>query len=325
MPFIRITKRAQLFGAVSVLVAFSLIGTAYAALQGDENARGGQVLIGADNDEPSDPTIQPIPTPPGADQSLKKSDQLVGGRGPDTIVGRLGSDVITAGAGDDVLVGGTEGGQPAPPLPNGDIAYGNAGSDAFIWAPGDGPDAFIGGEAAKVKKVKKGKKGKAISRTKKAAAKAKGKKGKKGKKKVRKAAPEVDTLVVGNLVLTADSSNPQLFSTPFGQLPRVFASDRGVPTPLGGTPPRNPNLTGSCEIVPAPAGLGHQHLVRFFGTPGNLAATMRVKGVEQVICPTAGSDAATLTSLGRDGAGPVTTTTTDFRAPAGSQLSAFVF
>jgi RTX calcium-binding nonapeptide repeat (4 copies) len=326
MRFIKMSKRAQLFGAVSALVVFAMVGTAYAALQGDENARTGQVLIGADNDEPSDPTIQPVPTPPGPDQSLKKADALVGGLGPDTIVGRLGSDVITAGAGNDVLVGGTEGGQPQPPLPNGDIAYGNAGSDAFIWAPGDGNDAFIGGEAAKVKKVKKGKKGKATSRTKKAAASAKkGKKGKKGKKKVRKPAPDVDTLVIGNLVLTADSSNPQLFSTPFGQLPRVFASDRGVPTPLGGTPPRNPNLTGSCEIVPAPAGLGFQHLVRFFGAPGNLAATMRVKGVEQVICPTVGSDAATLTSLGRDGAGPVTTTTTDFRAPAGSQLSAFVF
>jgi RTX calcium-binding nonapeptide repeat (4 copies) len=322
MRNIKMTKRAQLFGAVSALVAFGLIGTAYAALQGDENARAGQVLIGADNDEPTDPTIQPIPTPPGADQSLKKSDQLVGGRGPDTIVGRLGSDVITAGAGDDVLVGGTEGGQPAPPLPNSDIAYGNAGSDAFIWAPGDGSEAFIGGEAAKAKKAKKGKKGKAISRTKKAAASAKGKK---GKKKAGKPAPEIDTLVIGNLVLTADSSNPQLFSTPFGQLPRVFASDRGVPTPLGGTPPRNPNLTGLCEIVPAPAGLGYQHLVRFFGAPGNLAVTIRVKGVEQVICPTAGSDAATLTSLGRDGAGPVTTTTTDFTAPPGSKLSAFVF
>ena len=319
MRFIGVSKRARLFGAVSALVAFGLIGTAYAALQGDENARGGQVLIGADNDEPGDPTIQPIPTPPGADQSLKKSDQLVGGLGPDTIVGRLGSDVITAGAGDDVIVGGTEGGQPQPPLPNSDIAYGNAGSDAFIWAPGDGSDAFIGGEAAKVKNKKKVKKGK------KGATRAKTKKGKKGKKKVRKPAPELDTLVIGNLVLTADSSNPQLFGTSFGQLPRVFASDRGVPTPLGGTPPRNPNLTGLCEIVPAPAGLGYQHLVRFFGAPGNLLVTIRVKGVEQVICPTAGSDAATLTSLGRDGAGPVTTTTTDFAASPGSKLSAFVF
>jgi hypothetical protein len=318
MRLIKMTKRAQLFGAISALVVFGLIGTAYAALQGDERSRAGQVLIGADNDEPSDPTIQPIPTPPGPDQSLKKSDQIVGGLGPDTIIGRLGSDVVTAGAGNDVIVGGTEGGQPAPALPNSDIVYGNAGSDAFIWAPGDGSDAFIGGEAAKAKKKK-------VKKGKKAAASAKAKKGKKGKKKRKKPAPELDTLVVGNLVLTADSSIPQLFSTSFGQLPRVFASDRGVPTPLGGTPPRNPNLTGLCEIVPAPAGLGYQHLVRFFGTPGNLAVTIRVKGVEQVICPTAGSDAATLTSLGRDGAGPVSTTTTDFRAPSGSQLSAFVF
>jgi hypothetical protein len=315
MRLIEMTKRARLFGAVSALVLFGLIGTAYAALQGNEKSKAGQVLIGADNDEPSDPTIQPIPTPPGPDQSLKKSDQLVGGLGPDTIIGRLGSDVITAGRGDDVIVGGTEGGQPAPPLPNSDIAYGNAGSDAFIWAPGDGSDAFIGGEAAKAKNKKKAKKGK------KAAASAKAK----GKKRAKKRAPELDTLVIGNLVLTADSSNPQLFGTGFGQLPRVFASDRGVPTPLGGTPPRNPNLTGLCEIVPAPAGLGYQHLVRFFGSPGNLAVTIRVKGVEQVICPTAGSDAATLTSLGRDGAGPVSTTTTDFRPPGGSKLSAFVF
>jgi RTX calcium-binding nonapeptide repeat (4 copies) len=315
MRLIEMTKRARLLGAVSALVLFGLIGTAYAALQGNEKSKAGQVLIGADNDEPSDPTIQPIPTPPGPDQSLKKSDQLVGGLGPDTIIGRLGSDVITAGRGDDVIVGGTEGGQPAPPLPNSDIAYGNAGSDAFIWAPGDGSDAFIGGEAAKAKNKKKAKKGK------KAAASAKAK----GKKRAKKRAPELDTLVIGNLVLTADSSNPQLFGTGFGQLPRVFASDRGVPTPLGGTPPRNPNLTGLCEIVPAPAGLGYQHLVRFFGSPGNLAVTIRVKGVEQVICPTAGSDAATLTSLGRDGAGPVSTTTTDFRPPGGSKLSAFVF
>jgi hypothetical protein len=309
-------KRIPLLGAVSALVALGLIGTAYAALQGSENSVGGQVLIGADNDNPADPTIQPIPTPPGADQSLKKSDQLVGGRGPDTIVGRLGSDVITGGAGDDVMVGGTEGGQPAPALPNSDIAYGNIGSDTFIWAPGDGADAFIGGDAAKVKKTKKGKKANASAMRKPAHRK---------KAKVKKPAPDVDTIVLGNLVLSSDLSNPQLFGSKYGLLPHVFASDRGVPTPLGGTPPRNPNLTGSCEILPAPAGLGYDALVRFFATPGNLAATMRIKGVEQVICPTAASDAATLTSLGRNGAGPITTTTTDFRAPAGSKLSAFVF
>jgi hypothetical protein len=211
--------------------------------------------------------------------------------------------VVTSGAGDDVIVGGTEGGQPAPPLPNSDIAYGQAGSDAFIWAPGDGSDAFIGGDPRKAKKVK-----------------VKGK-----KSKVKKQKPEADTLVIGNLALTADSTLPQLFRSNFGPLPHVFASDRGVPNPLGGTPPRTPNTTGLCEIVAAPANLGYDYLVRFFAAPGNLAVTIRVKGVEQVICPTQGSDAATLTTLGRTGSGPIRTVTSDFRAPRGSKLAAFGF
>jgi len=147
----------------------------------------------------------------------------------------------------------------------------------------------------------------------------------KGKRKVKvKTAPEADTLVIGNLVLTSDLSTPQLFPTKFGQLPQVFSSDRGVPTPLGGTPPRNPNLTGLCEIVAAPAGSGFNYLVRFFGSPGNLAVTIRTKGVEQVICPTSGTDGATLTSLGKLGSGPVQTKSVDFTAPKGSKLSAFV-
>jgi hypothetical protein len=310
MRFTKFRNRTGLLLAAAALVATSLAGTGYAALQGKENAKQGQVVIGADDDNTSDPTIQPIPTPPGADQSLKKSDQLVGGAGPDTIIGRLGSDVVTSGAGDDVIVGGTEGGQPQPPLPNSDIAYGQAGSDAFIWAPGDGSDAFIGGNPPKVKKAK--------AKGKKAAVKGK-------KRKAKKQKPEVDTLVIGNLVLTGDSTLPQLFRSKFGQLPHVFASDRGVPNPLGGTPPRTPNTTGLCQIVAAPANLGYDYLVRFFGAPGNLAVTIRVKGVEQVVCPTEGSDTATLTTLGRTGSGPVRTVTTDFRAAPGSKLGAFVF
>lgn len=302
-------RKTSLLAGLTLLAALTAMGTSYAALQGNENAKKPQVLIGADDDDVTNGTIQPVPSPPGPDQSLKKSDQLLGGAGPDTIVGRLGSDVIVAGAGDDVVVGGTEGGQPAPPLPNSDIAYGEGGSDTFIWAPGDGSDAFVGGNPPKAKKLKaKGKKGK----------------GKKGKK-VRKPAPEADTLVIGNLVLTADSSVPQLFDTKFGRLPRAFSSDRGVPTPLGGTPPRNPNLTGLCEIVPAPPGLGYDFLVRFFGSPGNLAVTIRTKGVEQVVCPTSGTDGATLTTLGPRGSGPVQTKSTDFTAPKGSKLKAFVF
>ena len=157
-------RRTPLLASIAVLAAASLVGTAAAALQGNENAKKAKVIVGADNDEIGNGTIQPIPSPPGADQSLKKSDQIFGGLGPDTLIGRLGSDVFKAGAGDDVIVGGTEGGQPAPALPNSDIAYGQTGSDAFIWAPGDGSDAFIGGDAAKAKKTKakKGAKGKKV-------------------------------------------------------------------------------------------------------------------------------------------------------------------
>lgn len=295
-------RRIPLMVAAASLMAFGLVGSAIAALQGNENGKKAQVIIGADNDDTSNGTIQPIPSPPGPDQSLKKSDQIDGGKGPDTLIGRLGSDVFRAGEGDDVIVGGTEGGQPAPAPPNSDIAYGQTGSDTFVWAPGDGSDAFIGGDAAKPVKTKKSAKG----------------------KKVKKAAPEVDTLVIGNLVLSSDLSTPQLFQTKFGRLPKVFSSDRGVPTPLGGTPPRNPNLTGLCEIVAAPPGLGFNYLVRFFGAPGNLAVTIRTKGVEQVICPTNGTDGATLTSLGKTGSGPVQTKSVDFTAPGGSKLAAFV-
>ncbi len=312
MGFSKRTRRGTALAAIAALAAVGLVGTAVAALQGNENAKKPKVLIGADNDDTSNTTIQP----PGvtANQSLRKSDQIFGGKASDTIIGRLGSDVLLANAGDDVMVGGTEGGQPALPpgqLPdNNDIAYGGVGSDSFIWAPGDGSDAFIGGNPAKVKKKVKGKTS-----------------APKGKKKA-KPVPEVDTLVVGNLVLTADLTLPQLFNTKFGQLPRVFASDRGVPTPLGGTPPRNPNLTGNCQILAAPAGLGYDFLVRFFGntpqSPATQAVTIRIKGVEQVICPTEGTDGATLTTLGKSGTGPLQTKSTNFTPQKGSQLAAFV-
>ena len=151
-------KRGPVLAAVTVFMVFGVLGSAYAALLGNDAAKNGQVIIGLDDDNTGNGTIQPVPSPPGPDQSLSKSDQIFGGLGPDTLIGRLGPDVFKAGAGDDVIVGGTEGGQPAPPLPNSDIAYGEAGSDTFIWSPGDGSDAFVGGNPAPVQKVKKVKK-----------------------------------------------------------------------------------------------------------------------------------------------------------------------
>lgn len=302
--------RAPMVLAISALAVIGLIGTAYAALQGNENAKKGKVIIGADNDVDTDPTIQP----PGvaANQSLNKSDQIVGGKGSDMLIGRLGPDVITANAGNDVIIGGTERGQPAPPVPNNDIAFGGTGSDTFIWAPGDGSDAFIGGNPEKgaAKELCK-------------------QKDKKKRKKCKKGLKDEDTLVLGNLQLSADRSLPELFrenkrDVP-KQLPRVFSSDRGVPTPLGGTPPLDPVLDGFCQIVESPAGLEYDFLVRFFAGPaGAQAVTIRVKGVEQVVCPTQGTDAATLTTLGKTGSGPLKVRSTDFSAPKKSILREFV-
>jgi hypothetical protein len=45
--------------ALGLIASFVVAGTAMGALKGNENARGGQVLIGNDDDDPANPTIQP--------------------------------------------------------------------------------------------------------------------------------------------------------------------------------------------------------------------------------------------------------------------------
>ena len=104
-----------------------------------EDSAGSQVLIGEDDDNLTNATIQP----PGvaANQSLNNTDILVGGSGNDVLIGLLGSDVLVGGPGNDILIGGTEQGV----APNSDIIWGGEGNDINIWAPGDGSDAFLGG------------------------------------------------------------------------------------------------------------------------------------------------------------------------------------
>ncbi len=77
----------------------------------------------------------------GGDQSLQFGDSLIGGEDGDVLIGGLGIDVLIGGPGDDVLIGGTEDFNPL----NRDRAFGDAGDDSFIWAPGDGNDFFDGG------------------------------------------------------------------------------------------------------------------------------------------------------------------------------------
>jgi len=82
----------------------------------------------------------------GGDQSQQAGDVLVGTEGADLMIGALGVDVLIGYDGDDIQIGGTEDFNPF----NRDRAFGGAGGDVFMWAPGDGNDFFDGGEGIDV-------------------------------------------------------------------------------------------------------------------------------------------------------------------------------
>lgn len=108
-----------------------------------------RVKFGRDNNSALNPFVQPTEAPlagGGRDQSLQFADNLIGSYKDDLLVGGLGVDVLSGGYGDDVLVGGLEHFNPA----NRDRAFGGAGSDIFIWKPGDGSDFFEGGKGVDV-------------------------------------------------------------------------------------------------------------------------------------------------------------------------------
>src|SRR6185436_10465672 len=127
----------------SVILAASTVGAGFLQpltptyAQLEDGGGGAQVLIGRDNDNTSNPLIQPVGVT--ADQSLDNTDILSGGAGPDVLIGLLGSDVLFGNAGNDILVGGTEQGT----RPNSDIMFGGAGNDVSVWAGGDGSELFI--------------------------------------------------------------------------------------------------------------------------------------------------------------------------------------
>lgn len=131
--------------AALVIGVGSASGVGAATQIGDS---GSDVLIGRDDDNVNNLLIQPPGT--AANQSLNNTDIQVGGRGHDILIGLQGSDVQLGDDGDDILIGGPEGGT-APP--NSDVQFGGRGNDISIWAPGDGSDAFIGGEGLDVQVV----------------------------------------------------------------------------------------------------------------------------------------------------------------------------
>lgn len=110
------------------------------------------VIRGNDRNTLASPLLSLNPEGPGGspNQSLRAGDILEGGDTPDVIIGGLGVDFLLGGAGDDVLIGGTEDFNSNVDgddrgADNRDRAFGGEGSDAFVWAPGDGSDFFDGG------------------------------------------------------------------------------------------------------------------------------------------------------------------------------------
>lgn len=134
--------KKQICTTLALLILTSPIVTAQAAvLEGDSQAN---VLIGPDDDNTTNPTVQPAEV--AANQSLDNADIINGNGGNDVLIGQRGSDVIHGGPGKDILIGGLEGGTPAP---KSDVIFGDSGNDVSIWAGGDGSDAFIGGPGNK--------------------------------------------------------------------------------------------------------------------------------------------------------------------------------
>jgi Ca2+-binding RTX toxin-like protein len=135
----RIVLAALATAVASVLLAAVIGAPDWSKAALVEGGAGAQVLIGNDDDNQANTTIQPPDT--AADQSLNNTDVLSAGAGNDVLIGLLGSDVMQGQSGRDILVGGTEQG----PQPNSDVMFGGPGDDTNVWAPGDGSEAFLGG------------------------------------------------------------------------------------------------------------------------------------------------------------------------------------
>jgi hypothetical protein len=107
-----------------------------------DDGAGSQLLIGADDDRQDNTAIQ---AGAATNQSLNRTDVIVGGSGHDVIFGLNGNDVIDGGPGSDIILGGPDGGAAPGGPPNSDIMFGGPGNDVNLWAPGDGSEAFMGG------------------------------------------------------------------------------------------------------------------------------------------------------------------------------------
>lgn len=161
-----VQKHFAMMVAVSALTA--LTGCGGSGSGGGSNGDGGDgnpdvtpgfsVLQGSDANRKSSPLLSLNPGGPGAasNQSLRAGDVLQASPDTDTVmIGALGVDVLVGNDGDDIMIGGTEDFNSSVDgdnlgSDNRDRAFGNGGSDVFIWTPGDGSDFFDGGDGVDV-------------------------------------------------------------------------------------------------------------------------------------------------------------------------------
>ena len=137
---------SALSAGLSIALVGVVLGPAYptqAALS--EDGKGPQLLIGRDDDRQDNVAIQGGAV---ANQSLNRTDVLVGGSSNDVMFGLNGNDVMDGGPGRDIILGGPDGGPAPGGPPNSDIMFGGPGADVNLWAPGDGSEAFIGGQGS---------------------------------------------------------------------------------------------------------------------------------------------------------------------------------
>lgn len=133
-----------LCGGVAAAVVAVLLGLPHATQAAFLTAgdKPQQLLIGLDDDNVDNAGIQAGAV---ANQSLNRTDVMVGGPSNDVMFGLNGNDVMDGAGGRDIILGGPDGGAAPGGPPNSDIMFGGPAADVNLWAPGDGSEAFIGG------------------------------------------------------------------------------------------------------------------------------------------------------------------------------------
>ena len=141
------TFRIPVFAPAAILTV-AVLGVLTSAAHADDVATRTrpQLLIGSDDDRQDNAALQ---AGAATNQSLNRTDIIIGGSANDVMFGLNGNDFMDGRAGRDIILGGPDGGTPPGGPPNSDIMFGGPDNDVNLWAPGDGSEVFIGGSGSR--------------------------------------------------------------------------------------------------------------------------------------------------------------------------------